>query len=106
MPRDTEPTELELLDAKLRAARQLVDALERAREAAKTALDSNLAPRGCDRAVDGITCSPSMWRHVCLVCGVLFRRCGRHGGERGASDELAKHQWREHRVDESEGGSL
>lgn len=104
MARDTEPTELELLLAMHRRVLQKAEALERAIDAARQDESSNLAPRGCERAVDGITCSPSMWRHVCLLCGLVLRRCARHGGDRAVRAELAKHQWQAHGVDDREGG--
>jgi hypothetical protein len=100
--RDRAPTLRELLQAKRREALQAVDALDRAIAAVERGLDSNLAPRGCDRRVDGIDCSPSMFRHMCVVCGELFQFCARHGGSNRAVVELGKHMWRAHEQGDTE----
>ena len=64
--------------AELAAADRLLDAPPRT---------SSLAPVGCDRAVDGVMCSPRRWAHLCACCGFVAARCALHGGERAAVAE-------------------
>lgn len=63
-------------------------------------VDSDLAPKGCFRRVDGDLCSPLQWHHICATCGQLIHCCARHGGDREAQRELDRHAYRVHGEDD------